>query len=348
MSTIYDVAKFAGVSPKTVSRVLNDDSAVGEKTRLKVKAAIESLGYIPNTAARSMRSNKSGLVGLITGAISDFVDGPAVPPGLPELYIVRGVNRVMQASGKTLLIADTGGSPEATEKLIRTFREHRVEGLIYVAYYHRQIDLPFRESNILTVLANCFDTCGTPAFIPDDQAGQYQLTKQIIAAGHTRIAYLTLGMELIATTLRLDGYKQALQECGIQFDPDLVRCADTFEDKTDATMLEAVEHLLRLPSPPTVICCGNDSMALRLYGILRVSGIKIPEDISIAGYDNYLAITEGLFPPLTTVNLPYDEIGQAAARKLLSLIDMESGEGEKVLIDSPVVWRDSILHIEEN
>ncbi|KZN12992.1 LacI family DNA-binding transcriptional regulator [Marinomonas sp. TW1] len=349
MTTIYDVASAAGVSPKTVSRVLNNDAAVGEKTRLKVEASIEQLGYVPSTAARSMRSNKSGLIGLVTGAISDFSDVLNAPTGLPDLFIVQGIQKVMQASGKTLLIADTGGSPESVSHLVRTFQEHRVEGLIYVANHHKQVDLPRVSQNIHTVLANCFDANQTTSVVPNDKMGQYSLVDRIIRDGHSKIAYLTLDPSMVATDQRLEGYKQALQDSGINYDAKLVVCADTLDlVDNEALIIDAIDQLLALDSPPTAICCGNDKMALKLYGILRVRGIRIPEQISIAGYDNYLAITEGLYPPLTTVQLPYQEIGQEAARQLLTLIDHQQQDHsrmEKTEIDSPVIWRQSILKV---
>jgi LacI family transcriptional regulator len=349
MTTIYDVAEAAGVSPKTVSRVLNNDAPVGEKTRSAVETAIAKLGYVPSTAARSMRSNKSGLIGLVTGAISHFSDSSNSPTGLPDLFIVQGIQKVMQASGKTLLIADTGGSPESVSHLIRTFQEHRVEGLIYVANYHKQIDLPIASQHIHTVLANCFDKNHTTSVVPNDKMGQHSLVDKIIHDGHSRIAYLTLDPSMVATHQRLEGYKQALQDSGITYDSDLVLCADTLDlVDNEKLIIDAIDHLLALDSPPTAICCGNDKMALKLYGILRVRGIRIPEQISIAGYDNYLAITEGLYPPLTTVQLPYQEIGQEAARQLLMLIDHKDkghSNSEKTVIDSPVIWRQSILKI---
>ncbi|MEL6690474.1 MAG: LacI family DNA-binding transcriptional regulator, partial [Pseudomonadota bacterium] len=132
MATIYDVAKKAGVSPKTVSRVLNKDAVVSEKTRKAVGDAMDALGYVPSHAARTMKSNRSGLIGLITGAISN-ADDISTASGLPDLLIVQGAQRVIEKSNKTLLISDTGGRLDRVPDLIRTFQEHRVEGILYVA-----------------------------------------------------------------------------------------------------------------------------------------------------------------------------------------------------------------------
>ncbi|RNF51045.1 LacI family DNA-binding transcriptional regulator [Marinomonas hwangdonensis] len=344
MSTIYDVAKIAKVSPKTVSRVLNNDAPVGEATRLKVKAAIDQLGYVPSTAARAMRSNKSGLIGVITGAISH--NPTAGPTGLPDLFIVQGIQSEIQSSGKTLLIADTGNDSSRIEPLIRTFQEHRVEGIIYVADFHQQINLPKHTKNIGIVLANCFDSKETPAVVPDDEWGQYYLVKRILLSGHRRVAYLSLDKQMVATELRTNGYCQALSEAGIEIDSDLILCADTLHQVDNKVLVEqAVDRLLALPQPPTVICCGNDKMALKLYGILRSRGIRIPEDMSVAGYDNYLSITESLYPSLTTVDLAYREMGVEAARLLLKQIQDKQFQllATPVRVASPVVWRHSVL-----
>ncbi|TYL48826.1 LacI family DNA-binding transcriptional regulator [Marinomonas sp. IMCC 4694] len=344
MSTIYDVAKIANVSPKTVSRVLNNDVPVGEATRAKVQAAIDQLGYIPSTAARAMRSNKSGLIGVITGAIShNTVVGPT---GLPDLFIVQGIQSVIQASNKTLLIADTGDNSQRVEHLIRTFQEHRVEGIIYVADYHQQVNLSVHRKDMAIVLANCFDTKHTPAVVPDDEGGQYHLVQRLIKTGHRRIAYLSLDDAMVATVLRKQGYSRALQHAGIDIDPSLILCADTVQHIDNKALVErAVDQLLSLASPPTVICCGNDKMALKLYGILRSRGIRIPEAISVAGYDNYLSITESLYPSLTTVDLAYREIGAEAARLLLTQIQDKQPDQQSIPIrvPCPVVWRHSVL-----
>ncbi|NLQ16984.1 LacI family DNA-binding transcriptional regulator [Marinomonas sp. M1K-6] len=344
MSTIYDVAEVANVSPKTVSRVLNNDAPVGKATRLKVQAAIDKLGYVPSTAARAMRSNKSGLIGVITGAISH--NAAAGPTGLPDLFIVQGIQTVIQASSKTLLIADTGDDSQRVEHLIRTFQEHRVEGIIYVADHHQQVSLPAHSTDMAIVLANCFDGQQTPAVVPDDEWGQYHLVKQILLAGHRRVAYLGLDKSMVATDLRTKGYCNALKEAGIEVDDALIMCADTLEQVDNKALLErAVDHLLALDQPPSVICCGNDKMALKLYGILRSRGIRIPEDLSVAGYDNYLAITESLYPSLTTVDLAYREIGMEAATLLLKQIDAKQYRSQATpsYVASPVVWRHSVV-----
>lgn len=343
MATIYDVARLAKVSPKTVSRVLNGAGPVGVETREAVQAAMRELGYVPSNAARMMRSNRSGVVGLITGAISG-AQGPAQPAGLPDLVILHGIQRVMADRNMILMVADTGGRAESVPDLVRTFLEHRVEGLLYVAEYHQRVELPPVPPSTPLVLVNCFDGDETLAILPDDRRGQRELVERLIAAGHRRIAYITLRDTIEATRHRMQGYRDALAGAGLAYDPELVAVGELGGVEGEAELLrDLTGRMLRLPDPPTVLCCGNDAMAMRLYGILRSMGMRVPDDISVAGFDNHRVIAETLYPPLTTAELPYNAMGACAAHRLLDLI---SGQGRDdrspTLVVGPVHWRESV------
>lgn len=345
MATIYDVAKKAGVSPKTVSRVMNGDAPVNVETRKAVQAAMGELSYVPLRAARAMRSSKTGLVGLITGAISTTPTSPD-SSGLPDLLIVQGIQQALSDAGITLLISDTGGDPDRVEDLTRTFAQHRVEGLVYVADHHRKVELPEAARAENLILVNCFDNAGTPCVLPDDYAGQYALVSRLIEAGHQRIGFLTLPEDLVAHRLRLDGYRAALQEAGITHDPHLIAAVGQHQSGPleSALIGQAIERMLALASPPTVLCCGNDRMALKLYGILRTRGIAVPDDISVAGFDDYKLISETLYPPLTTAVLPYRALGEKAAEMLLARLrgDVHADGAPPPLISGPVIWRQSV------
>jgi LacI family transcriptional regulator len=325
--------------------VINGDAAVKASTKEKVQAAITELGYVPSTAARAMRSNKSGLVGLITGAISLSPDRTEAS-GLPDLFIVQGIQKAMEASGKTLLIADTGGQSDRVPQLIRTFEEHRVEGIIYVADYHRKVALPSVAKSTKLVLANCYDAAGSPCVLPNDYQGQNALVRSLIAKGHRRIAYITLTPAHDATILRTAGYRAALDGAGIPFDAALLMPAslDTPDQAAEEQLLwDAIDRVLALPAPPTVICFGNDRMAMRAYGILRSRGLSLPEDISVAGYDNYKLITQTLYPTLTSAELPYAAIGIRATELLLGMIaDQTTPTQDPILVSGPVVHGKSV------
>lgn len=342
MATIYDVAREAGVSPKTVSRVINGDSLVKPETRASVFRVIESLNYVPSRAARLMRSQKSGLVGLITGAISSAPDR-AEMAGLPSIFVVRGIQRVFARHGLTLLISDTDGRPERIADLVRTFRQHQVEGLLYVADYHQEVELPEDFYASPAVLANCFDRRGTSAVVPDDVSGQRELVAGLLAAGHRRIAYLTLPRQMVATGLRIEGYRLAHAAAGLAVDADLIVEGASLQGEEYRDLPVALDRLLALPMPPTVLCCGNDKMALRVRALLRERGLAIPADIEVAGYDDYKLITEQLTPALTSVALLYDVIGERAGERLVGRIrGAEDTGGETVeIVSGTVSWRAS-------
>ncbi len=345
VATIYDVAKAAGVSPKTVSRVLNGDAPVSQKTREAVQTAIAELGFVPSHAARSMKSNRSGLVGLITGAISN-ADEVASHAGLPELQIVQGAQSIISASGKTLLISDTGGRLDRVPDLVRTFQEHRVEGILYVADFHKPLEVTLPGKGIRKVLVNCFDDAGTPAVVPDDEAGQYALTKSVLAAGHRRIAYLTLAEGQEATRLRRFGFRRALEEAGIAYDPTLVRATDLFGRPGEHQLIwDALDQFFDRADPPTVLLCGNDRLAMAVYGILRKRGISVPEQVSVVGYDDHRLIAETLYPSLTTAELPYRAMGARAAQWLLDLIADPAAPdaSEPARVSGQVHLRDSLV-----
>ena len=346
MTTIYDVAKEAGVSPKTVSRVINRDSKVRPKTTEVVATAIRKLGYVPSNAARMMRSNRSGIVGLITGALSHNLDYQQ-PTGLPDLHIVQGIQQVFSESGKTLMIADTGGAAESIDRLIDQFLQYRVEALIYVADYHQRVDIAQDRLECPIILVNCYDNNGTPAVLPDDEVCQYRLVSDLVAKGHRRIAYLTLNETMDATPLRLNGYRRALNDAGVAYDPDIVMSGNSEVHFDDGPRLhEALDRLLSQSQPPSVICCGNDEMALRLYGLLRSRGVSIPGDIGVAGFDNYQRISETLYPQLTTVELPYAAMGRLAATSLLAVIEeAQPLNTDPVRLAGSTFWRQSVASL---
>jgi len=327
-----------------VSRVLNGDAPVSEKTKKAVTEAMDALGYVPSHAARSMKSHKSGLIGLITGAISN-ADETATHAGLPELYIVQGAQAVIERSKKTLLISDTGGRLDRVPDLVRTFQEHRVEGILYVADHHKPLELTLPGKGVPKVLVNCFDDQGTPAVVPDDEGGQFALTKAVLQEGHRDIAYLTLAPTQEATKLRLKGFKRALAEVGLPFDPSFVQAADLFGSPGEHQLIwDALDKFFAGAKKPTAICCGNDRLAMAVYGILRRRGISVPEDVSVVGYDDHRLISETLFPALTTAELPYSAMGARAAQTLLGLLGGEvETPSAPIMISGQILQRASLV-----
>lgn len=328
MSNIFDVAKLAGVSIKTVSRVINNEPNVRATTREKVQIAIDQLDYAPHKGAQMMRSSKSGIIGVITGAISSARRRPFLH-GLSSIHILRGIQEVMRSNDKVVMIADTQGSADELEKLMQTFVSHSVDGIIYVAEHHQQIGFPLHK-DIPVVLANAFDSIGTASVVPDDLQGQYDGIKTLIQKGHKKIAMIGLNEELVAARLRKEGFYNALHEAQFKLENAIYMTgAIQSRDSHFSPLPQAVEQALDFGA--SAIAFGNDLMALTARNILMSKNVRIPDDVSMLGFDNDIAICETMTPSLSTMNLPYLEIGQYAAARMLRSVAGEAETGvEKV------------------
>ncbi len=337
MVSIKDVAEFAGVSDKTVSRVVNGEQSVKAATRERVESAIDELGYVPNLAARLMRSNRSGVIGVMTDVVATTPNSVA---------ILGGIQDRLSAAGNSVLIANTGGTVDGERKVWRTFQEHRIEGVLYATMYHRHVTLAVEDVPIPTVLVNCTAPAhrSMPSVVPDDFDGGFSAAQFAIDAGHERIAYITLNPQIVAGKLREAAFRQALEEAKLSIRPDWIVpgyigpegeeriCA--FDRATD--ILSAEEN-----DRPTVIICGNDEIALQVVCAAAALNLNIPSDVAVIGFDDFEMISNTVVPPLTTVALPYYEIGQRAADKLLRVLAGEEIEVPADKLPCPIVKRQS-------
>lgn len=335
MATIIDVARLAGVSIKTVSRVINHEGSIRPETIEKVQRAIEMLGYEPHHGARLMRSGKSGLFGFITGLFSDTEVG-STRAGLSDLDILRGAQQASRAASKTLLVADMGGDAQTVEALLKTFAAYRVEGVIYAASYHQQVVLPTPKDAPL-VLVNCFDWLGTPAVLPDDALCQARAVDHLVRRGHRRIGYVGIDEDMVAGRLRKAAFVAACARHGL----DPAHCPVRIGSKRQAgdsfaPLPEALRELVALSPRPTALCMGNDVMALHGARLLEDLGVRVPQDIALMGFDDDQKICEAMRPQLSTVELPYFEMGIAAVEQLLA-----GDAATRQLIAGDVVERDS-------
>ncbi len=334
--TIEDIAKIAGVSRGTVSRVLNNHPSVSDEARAKVLDVIEKSNYKPNFSARHMRTDSSNLVGF--GLLADEV---ITTPYAVDM--IRGAQESLWALGKVMLVVNAGKA--MTQASLEALLERRVEGIIYAAMYHHVVELPPHASQMPIVLANCYSADRAFAsVVPDEVSGGYAATRRMLAAGHKRIGFinLTSTQESIpdpipAASGRLEGYKRALEEYDIPYDENLIR----YTKQIPQMNYQLAIDLMRLPEPPTAIFCGNDRTALACYGALSELGLRIPQDVAVVGYDNQVDIAEGLWPSLTTVQLPHYEMGKWAVEYLLS-VKGSKREPIQHVIDCPLVERESV------
>jgi LacI family transcriptional regulator len=314
-----------------VSRIVNGDAAVNAKTRADVQRHLNVLNYIPNQAARQMRSGASSVVGLMTDAI-------ATTPY--SVDIVRGAQAAMRESHQTLLIANSDGEPERELELWRMFRAHRVAGVIYAAMFHRAHVVGKPEFSEPIVLANCYDAKGErSAIVPDDEQGGYEQARYLLQRGHRNIGVITLIQSIDATRLRRIGIRRAFKDAGVAYNDDVELAGYVGKVRQEESVVrDMAMKLLTLQKRPTAIICGNDSVAMQVYSVAAQLSLSIPQDLSLIGFDDLKLISEFLYPKLTTVALPYFEIG----RRAVELMNAKRDTGhQRTLVPCPLVERDS-------
>jgi len=326
--TLRDIAAAAGVSATTVSHVVNEKPGVriGHDTRERVHAVVRQLGYRPNTMAKNLVTGGSRFLGLIADAI-------ATTPFAGQ--IIHGAQDEAWRQGYVLLIANTEGDEAAETEAITMMLGHQVRGILYSTWYHRAVQPPeaLRETDY--VLVNCFapDRTDARAVVPDEVAGGRDAAQMLLEAGHRRIGFINTTTPSPARSGRLAGYKQALTEAGVAFDPSLV--VDARSDQTGG--YAALGQLL--DAGVTGVFCHNDRVAMGAYDALRERGVDVPGEFSVVGFDNQEVIAAFLRPPLTTVALPHYELGRLSVRVLLGLDRVR--DVHPLLVDCPRVLRSS-------
>ncbi|MBA2951778.1 LacI family DNA-binding transcriptional regulator [Streptomyces himalayensis] len=326
--TMRDVAQAAGVSVSTVSHVVNDKKGarIGKEARERVQRAVQELGYRPNAMAKVLVKGHSRFLGLVADAI-------ASTPFAGQ--IIRGAQDEAWRHGYVLLVANTEGNEAAETEAIAMMLEHKVRGVLYSAWYHREVEPPAGLTETDCVLVNCFAPGGDlPAVVPDEVAGGYEATRMLLAEGHRRIGFINTTSPSPAHDGRLEGYRRALTDAGVSFEPDLV--VDARPDQEGG--FEAIGPLLA--QDVTGVFCHNDRVAMGVYDGVRERGLRVPGDLAVVGFDNQEVIAAHLRPPLSTVALPHYELGRVGVRVLLGL-DQPADDG-RVVVGCPPVHRASV------
>lgn len=303
--TLRDVAAEAGVHVSTASRALNPAtrSVVNEETAVRVLEVAERLGYRPHPLARGLRTNRTMTVGMV---VPDLMN-PLFPP------IYAGADSVLGDLGYSVLVGTDDDDPDKSRSVIGALLERRVDGLI-LANAHRGFALPAWRDSIPTVLVNrSLDTNTFPAIVGDHRAGIGLVVSHLVGLGHTRIAHIAGPQDLSTGAARLDGFTGAMEAEGLPIGDGAIVESAMF--RVDAGRV-ACRELLDRDVSFTAIVAGNDLIALGCYDVLTEHGISIPDDVSITGY-NDLAFIDRVDPPLTTVSVPYRDMGAVAARLLL-------------------------------
>ncbi|MGB9777063.1 MAG: LacI family DNA-binding transcriptional regulator [Anaerolineae bacterium] len=327
--TIQDVARRAGVSRQTVSRVLNNKGEVRPETRQRVLAAIEELNYRPNAVARSMVRGHTCTLGCIAPTLTDFTFAS----------IIEGAQAEARCRGYFIL---TGSAPteQEVESLLEEFLHRQVDGLMVFNPYadgrFRHLR-PLMESGIpIVYLGN------TPRGEPvssvrcDDQDGGFRATRYLLELGHTAIATVTGPSNEECVGDRLNGYRRALEESGLSADDRMVVRGDW----SALSGYRAVRFLLEASMTFTAVFAQNDQMAVGAIRALEEAGLQVPRDVSVIGFDD-IPLASYFDPPLTTLRQPMAELGAHAARLLIAAIREPGLSPEQVLLPARIVERAS-------
>jgi LacI family transcriptional regulator len=323
--TIQDVAKTAGVSVSTVSRVLNGKVDVAQDTREKILAVIDDLGYITNLAARSMRSQRKNLIGLVMPDI-------AYPFAIE---VMKGVNQAIAESEFDLLVYTTGdvrknGRASAEQKYVSLLTNSITDGVIIVAPVTLEFTLNAPIVSIDPVMSN-------PTY-PSVHATNYQgavdAMEYLLKLGHKRIGFISGRAELESSNRRLMGYRDSLIKMGIPIDDELIASGE-YTMKSGA---ECARELLSLDSRPTAIFASNDQMAMGVFQVAEELGIRIPDDLSLIGFDN---ISESKYLGLTTVDQFVSKMGYIGTQILIKIINGDHLDDQTYKMQTQFIERNS-------
>lgn len=312
LPTIKDVAKAANVSVATVSRVLHNLTGFSDKTKQKVLEAVEELGYQPNAIARGLINKRTQTIGVLFPDVSSNFSSD----------ILHGVEDAAHEKGFSVIVCNTAEDGKRTMKYLQVLREKQIDGIVFTSEFLK--DEYYEALNDMRVPVVLVNTQTHKHMIPyvkvDDRQAAYQATDYLIRNGHREIAMISGTLtDPIAGTPRVEGYKQALADHGIEVDEDRIAYGNFGHESGRQAM-----HKLLAEAPSfTAVFAASDEMAVGAMGAAFEKGLKIPDDLSIIGYDD-LNISRMIYPPLTTVHQPLADMGRLATEKLIALIENTS------------------------
>lgn len=312
-STIYDIAKEAGVSPSTVSRALQDHPRIGAKTKARIQALAKEMGYVPSAVARGLKTNRSHVLGVIVHRIED--------PYLTD--VLRGIEDTLHAAGYSLFLAATQRISDREQEVMQVMSEKRVDGVIISSSHInmkrlRQLD----QYGIPSVLINNQEMLepDTYSVYNDDVYAMNQLLQHVIGLGHERIAYLGSPRAGRTNAKRQQGYEEALNQTGLKLYPGYISNCENGRPQGGA---QGMRNLLNLEEKPTSVVCYNDMVAIGAIQAIHQAGFCVPDNISVTGFDN-IDLAAYITPPLTTFHQPRYQLGQQAAIMMLHALNGEA------------------------
>ncbi|WP_431246586.1 LacI family DNA-binding transcriptional regulator [Leifsonia xyli] len=338
MLTMKDIASHVGVSVSSVSLVLSGrgEGRVNAGVAKRIRDVADELGYVPNQLARSLKTKQSRTIGVVSDQVA------TVPF---SAHMLAGAQQAAWESGFMLMLIDTYGNDEVQTPAVQSLLQRNIEGLIVATNFHKVVEVPLVPPTMPVVILD-----GRPAddshptvdyVVPDEELGAYSSTRMLLDAGHTRIGFCDVAAYPIASRLRERGYRRALEESGLSYDPSLTVVA---EDAATRFALEPARRLLDRRDRPTAVFCFSDQTAMGFYTVARRLGLDVPQDVSLAGFDNQEFVAEALDPGLTTVQLPHRDMGEWAVRRLVGRLDgsLDGADPAGYLMPCAPVIRQSI------
>lgn len=328
--TIAEVAREAGVSSQTVSRVINNRPDVSPETRQRVKQIIDQLGYQPSAIARSLASQRTRTLGLITADFSDYF----------FTQVIAGAEVEARKHGYFFMLGSTERNPQDEPEYIRLLTERHVAGILFA----RPSTEP-DDRHLLGLLRDGVPVVTTAYYIPgaeltvvdvDNVDGAEQATRHLLECGRPRVAMITGPPTWKSVFDRTRGYEQALEAAGIAPDPRLIAEGNW----SYQSGYQAVQELLTRDVSFSALFAQNDQMAIAAMRALREAGRQVPGDVAVVGYDD-IPVAEYSDPPLTTIRQPMQEVGEVATRLLIQAIEEPGAIRGEVLLKAELVRRSS-------
>ncbi|GAC1690340.1 MAG: transcriptional regulator DegA [Ktedonobacteraceae bacterium] len=319
--SIYDIAKRAGVSPSTVSRALEDHPRIGITTRQRIQELAREMDYIPSTVARGLALNKTWSIGMVLPTIADPFMG----------RVVEGVEQVAIEAGFNVFTSTSQNDRKREISVIKTLQKRRVDGIIVItSHLLDQYSRFFDNGKVPTVIINEQKPGKTMHFVTvDDVYGARLAVEHLLALGHRCIGYVGVTNRAQSNLHRLQGYQDAITAAGIPLDSNLIFTSHTIEDhaKTGEASLEPL-----LAAGATAVFCYNDVSALGLLAACYKRGIRVPDHLSVIGFDD-IDMVAYTIPPLTTIRQPGFELGWQAMHMILKLLDGQEPENHVVPVE---------------
>lgn len=305
--TIYDIAKAVNVSPATVSRGLKDHPGIRKDTRKKIQEAARRMGYQHNTFASNLRQKRTNTIGVLVPRLNSYFMST----------VIAGMEKVANQSGYNLIISQSQETFKREIASINTMFNSRVDGLLVSLAYNTEnidhFDVLFKKDVPVIFFDRVFDHANCTCVIIDNRQAGYDATKHLLDQGCRRVVHIGGNLNRNVYADRLKGYKDALRERSISFDPTLV-IVNNLSDEGGSL---AAEEILKMNPAPDGIFAANDTSAVACIRELKSAGIKIPDDIAVAGFNND-PIAKVIDPNLTTIHYPGYEMGETAATIMIN------------------------------